>query len=225
MESRFAIATPRVVSASLIADDAEYLVAQEPVEGPEANDTLAEAARLLATQPDAALTEAVRILRADPDNVQALLLSAAALRLLGEPGRAAQAEHDSLRASMQQPAVAQAAKALNEGRADVAERLIRPHLAARPGDPVALRMIAAIARITGRHQEALPMLGRALELVPSYAPARQDLAEVFVKLSRHEEALGQADFLLAMEPEHPLYLELRANILKAMGGDQPAASD
>ena len=185
---------------------------------------IAEAGRSLRDEPAAALAEATAILRETPDNVDALLLSAAALRRMDEHERATQAELEALRVSMLHPDMAAAARALNEGKAGAAERLLRPHLASHPRDPVALRMLAGVARAFGQSEDAVPMLRRALDLAPSYGPARQELADVLAKLARREEALEQAERLLAAQPGHPPYLDLKANILNGMGRYEEAAA-
>jgi tetratricopeptide (TPR) repeat protein len=185
---------------------------------------IAAAGRLLAEQPAAALTVTIEVLREEPGNIDALLLSAAALRLLGQGERAWHAEKEALQASLRQPAMANAAQALNEGRLEDAERLLRPYLAGRPNDPAALRMLAGVARAYGRLEDAVPLLRQALELAPAYAPARHELADVYAKLSKRDEALAEAERLLAAEPGQATYLNLKANILNGMGRYQEAAA-
>ena len=175
-------------------------------------------------KPEAALAEASLALRERPGDVEALLMASAALRGLGEAERASKAEGEALRSSMQDPAVADAARALNEGKVEAAERLLRPHLSRQADDPPALRMLAAVARAAGRFDDALPLLRRAVQLAPSYEPARQELSDTFAKLARRDEALAEAGRLLAGRPDHPAYLDLKANILNSMGRYQEAAT-
>ncbi|HEY0446062.1 MAG TPA: sulfotransferase [Allosphingosinicella sp.] len=189
-----------------------------------ARDRIAALRPLLEEEPQTVLAEAAAILRSERDNIDALLISAAALRRLGQPSRGFQAEHEALRASLRQPPVAEAARALNEGRLHAAERLLRPYLDEQPDDPAALRMMAAVARMSDRQEDAVPLLQRALDLAPDYAPARQELADAFAKLSRRDEALKEAGKLLAAQPDHPPYLDLKANILNGMGRYEEAAA-
>jgi tetratricopeptide (TPR) repeat protein len=181
-------------------------------------------AGLVLGKPEAALEQASERLRSQPGDVEALLLAAAALRGLGEPKRALDAERKALQSSMEEPAVAEAARALNEGKLAAAERLLRPHLADQADDPPALRMLAAIARAAGRSDDALPLLRRALQLAPSYEAARQELADVYAKLARRDEALAEAEELLTVRPDHPPFLDLKANILNSMGRYEEAAA-
>ena len=66
------------------------------------------------------------------------------------------------------PRLIEAAKALNEGRYDIAERLLKPHLMEDPFDVRAIRMLAELAARLGRLRDSETLLRRALEIDPHY---------------------------------------------------------
>ena len=161
--------------------------------------------------------KALQRVKKAPADLQAMLDEAAALRRSGDHAGATQAEQEALRLSFRDPDIAAAAEMLNKRDVVSAERLLRPRLSRQADDPVALRMLAAVARAYRQFGDAHRMLSRALELAPSYEPARQELSDVLTRLGRRPEALAEADILLRMRPDRPDYLTLKANILDGMG--------
>jgi hypothetical protein len=94
-------------------------------------------------------------------------------------------------ATAQAPApslAAEAWRAVQERRADDAERLFQQLTAARPGDARAWVGYAAAALLRGRDHDARPRLERALALEPADAEAALLLSDVFFRQGRVDDA-------------------------------------
>ena len=107
-----------------------------------------------------------------PDLTEAWRALADQLTAAGDAAGADRAYAQHIRASVNDPALMQAALALCAEDLPLAERLLREHLKARPTDVAAIRMLAELATRLGRHGDAEALLGRCLELAPSFAGAR-----------------------------------------------------
>ena len=158
--------------------------------------------RAVALRPD--LTDAWRVLGDE-------------LTLAGDTAGADAAYAQHIRASVGDPKLMEAARALCDERLDVAERLLRDHLKRAPTDVAAIRMLAELATRLGRHRDAETLLTRCLELAPSFIGARHNLAVVLFRQSRSEEALVEIERLLAHDPRDPSYRNLLAAALSTLG--------
>jgi tetratricopeptide (TPR) repeat protein len=154
---------------------------------------------------------------------------AAAWRALAElltvagDAKAADAAHlSAVTAAIADPVLMEAAMALREGRLAVAEAALRQRLKAEPTDVAAIRMLAEVAAQIGRYQDAINLLGRALELSPSFNEARHAYVQVLLRHERPEEALKEAEHLLAAEPNNPAYSLLKAAVLVRLGDHETA---
>ncbi len=127
-----------------------------------------------------------------------------------------------LAAAQRDPALVEAALALQRNDLPVAERLLKARLRADPDDIAALRMLAELASRLGRAADSMELLQRALDLAPDFAAARLNYATVLHRANRLEEALAQLDALLAQAPRDPNALALKAAVL-ARTGDYEAA--
>jgi tetratricopeptide (TPR) repeat protein len=150
--------------------------------------------------------------------------SSAAWRALGdqltilEDGPGADAAYaQAIRASVRDPRLMDAARALVEGKLAVAEGLLKIHLKRQPTDVAAIRMLAEVAARLGRFEDAEKLLKRALELAPSFLAARHNYALVLHRQSKAADALAQIDLLLAADPHNPSYRFLRASALTRIG--------
>lgn len=85
---------------------------------------------------------------------------------------------------------ARAWQAVQERRAADAERLFAEVTAAAPSDARAWVGYAAAALLAGRDHDARPRLERAISLNPADADAALMLADVFVRQSRVDDAIG-----------------------------------
>jgi tetratricopeptide (TPR) repeat protein len=128
---------------------------------------------------------------------------------------AAYAQH--IRASVTDPRLMAAADALCDDRLAVAEQLLREHLKAHPTDVAAMRLLAETGTRLGRYGDVELLLARALELAPSFAGARYNLAVVLYRQQKGAEALPHLETLLAAEPNEPNYRNLMAACLGLVG--------
>ena len=148
----------------------------------------------------------------------------AELLFVGGDLKGADAAHqEAVKAAIADHVLMEAAVALREGRLAEAEPALRARLKAEPTDVAAIRMLAEVAAQIGRYQDAVNLLSRALELAPSFAEARHAYVQVLLRHERPEEALAEADRLLASDPANPAYGLLKAAVLVRLG-DQAAAS-
>lgn len=120
------------------------------------------------------------------------------------------------------PRLIEAAKALNEGRYDIAERLLKPHLMEDPFDVRAIRMLAELAARLGRLRDSETLLRRALEIDPNFTGARANLAMVLGRLGRPAEALELLEGLFETEPDRVGHLNLKAATLGRLGDFEQA---
>ena len=140
-----------------------------------------------------------------------------ALSLLGDEAGAAQAQARQIEASVSDPALLEAAKAMVEGRLAVAERALRAFLMDQPTDVAAIRMLAEVGARLGRYEDSETLLARCVELAPGFAAARHNHATVLYRQNRPVEALAELDTLLARDPKHPNYRMLKAAVLGQVG--------
>ena len=139
------------------------------------------------------------------------------LLLAGRTAEADAAYAKCIEASVDDPALMEAAAALVDGKLGPAERILRDHLKARPDDVAAMRMLAEIGTRLGRYADAEALLAQALDLAPSFTPARHNLAVVLYRQNRAAEALPHIERLLEVDPADPSYLNLKAASLTLTG--------
>jgi tetratricopeptide (TPR) repeat protein len=127
-----------------------------------------------------------------------------------------------LEATKANPALIEAATALNENRLSVAEHLLRPYIKVNPGDVYALRMLAEVGARLGRIDDADAILARCLELAPGFTAARHNYAIMLHRQGKTREALEQVDLLVKHNGRSGAYLALKAAILSKSGEYTPA---
>ncbi len=123
----------------------------------------------------------------------------------------------SVRASVHDIDLQQAAQALAANALHVAEPILKARLKSDPEDIAAIRMLAELAGRIGRYRDAESLLRRALELAPGFLPARSNLATVLHRQNRTVEALAELDLLLAADPENPTHANLKAAAVAKVG--------
>jgi tetratricopeptide (TPR) repeat protein len=165
------------------------------------------------------LQKAVRI---DPTHGGAWRTLGDQLSAAGEDAAAELAYEQHLAVSTRHPELIEAARALQQGKLAIAERLTRDVLKKDPVDVVAIRMLAAIGIRLGQLDDAKNLLERCLELAPSFHLARHGYALVLFRRYELDEALAQIDKLLRVEPNNPNYLILKGTILVRKGDHAPA---
>jgi predicted Zn-dependent protease len=162
----------------------------------------------------AALRHAVAL---KPDLADAWRALGDHLTATGDTAGADAAYAAQIKASTRDPRLLAPAVALQENDIPRAEALLREHLRQHPTDVAALRMLAEVAARLGRYGDAERLLGRCLELAPSFTAARHNLAVVLTRQNRAVEALAEARQLLDREPRNPGYRALMAAIQSQLG--------
>ncbi len=175
------------------------------------------AARATLGETAGAIEALRRAVELKPDMPEAWRTLCDQLGLIGDDSGAQAAYAQLIRASVHDPRLMEAAKALCDNRLAVAERLLRAHLQATPADPAALRMLAEVATRLGRYADAQPLLERCLELSPEFEGARYNLAIVLYRQQKAAEAMPHLDRLLAEAPDNPAYPNLLAACLGLVG--------
>ena len=131
----------------------------------------------------------------------------------GDDELAGRAYVNHVTASAKDPALIEAAVALNDGRIAVAERLLKAYLTKHPTDVAAIRMLAELAARLGRYRDSETLLTRALELAPEFRAARHNLAIVLLRQGKSLETLQQTEELLKAAPKDPGYRTIHAAAL------------
>lgn len=84
----------------------------------------------------------------------------------------------------------------------LAEEQFRQLLEREPGNPAYYRSLADVYGLTGRRQEMLPLLQKALELAPDDPENLADLGDWHLRRGELAEAERRAREALTLEPEH-----------------------
>ncbi|OGS52836.1 MAG: hypothetical protein A3J40_10295 [Erythrobacter sp. RIFCSPHIGHO2_12_FULL_63_10] len=174
-------------------------------------------ARLIESDPAAALERLRSAVARDPRNAPAWRLMGRALRAMEREEEAGEAEMAAIRATAYDPQMVAIAAAMLEGDLQQAEALLRERLIAQPTDAAAIRLMAELAARIGRLPDAEALLRRAIELAPAFTAARANLATVLYKQSRYEEAARVLDQVLAVDPANPGNRNLLAATLGRIG--------
>jgi predicted Zn-dependent protease len=112
------------------------------------------------------------------------------------------------------PQYADALSALNANRLEAAEAMVKERIRREGEDEAALLLLAIIAVRRGDDAMAEPLLRKALELAPGSARAREELARLWMRQGRIDEALPSIDRLLAADPHNIQLSLLKAEALR-----------
>jgi len=185
---------------------------------------LDNAARLSLHDPALAIEQLQEILKVHPGHAGTRAMLARVYRtiadqltLAGDTERASAAYAQSIRHSVHDPVLQQAATALCRNDLAVAERLLRERLKQAPTDVAAIRMLAEIGARLGRHRDAENLLLRAIELAPDFEAARHNIAIIQFRQQKLEEARSHIDWLLDRDPHNLQYRNLKAATLARLG--------
>ena len=170
-----------------------------------------------AERRDEALVSLRRAVQLAPDFADAWRALGDQLTSAGDGAGADAAYAQHIKASTKDPRLLSAAAALCSNDIPTAEALLRAHLRKFPTDVPAIRMFAEVAARLRRYQDAENLLARCLELSPSFDAARHQYALVLHRHNKPAAALREIDALLAREPHHPGYRNLKAAILARIG--------
>ena len=189
---------------------------------PNVSAALAHGRKLLEREPRLAAEQAREILASVPGSADGYRLLGEALRRTGEDDAANDAELAAISASVRDPELIRAGRALVDNDLPGAEAILRPLLKRRPTDAAAIRMMAELAARLGRRIDAENLLRRAIELAPGWAAARSNLATILYRQHRAEEALAELDRIERMGAEDDAQRNLRAAALGRLGGYEEA---
>ncbi len=76
----------------------------------------------------------------------------------------------------------------------------------------------------GRFQESIAFYNRAIVARPDFAPARQNLAAIWLQLGKYDEAIAESHAALALQPDRPLALNTLGVALAHRGRLEDAVS-
>lgn len=131
-------------------------------------------------------------------------------------------QHSSSGSLPADPRLREAIQALDAGRIEAAERLLRSRLEEQPDDVNALRMLAEVAIRCNIREDAEQLLARCLQIAPDFRAARYRYAQVLFELNKARDAVTEIDRLLQDNPDNPECLSLKAVAL-AQAGDTDQA--
>jgi tetratricopeptide (TPR) repeat protein len=139
------------------------------------------------------------------------------LSLEGDEAGSSRAYSRHVEASIAEPQLVLAARALHADRLADSEQICRRWLKRHPTDVTAMRLLADTGMRLGHFADACALLQRALELAPDFHVARHNLALCLLRLNRMDEALEQSRLLLARDPDNANLRVLLAGILVRVG--------
>jgi tetratricopeptide (TPR) repeat protein len=119
--------------------------------------------------------------------------------------------------AIRNPALIEAALALQDNRLHDAEPILKAHLKRDPFDVAAIRMLAELAGRIGRYKDSENLLRRAVELAPSFKAARSNLALVLYRQGQAAEAIAELDLLLDDDPDDLSNFNLKAAASSRIG--------
>jgi tetratricopeptide (TPR) repeat protein len=126
--------------------------------------------------------------------------------------------------AIRNPALIEAALALQDNRLHDAEPILKSHLKRDPFDVAAIRMLAELAGRIGRYKDSENLLRRAVELAPSFKAARSNLALVLYRQGRAAEAIDELDQLLDENPDDLGNSNLKAAASSRIGDYEEAVA-
>ncbi|RAK66597.1 hypothetical protein DJ019_08265 [Phenylobacterium kunshanense] len=149
-------------------------------------------------------------------------LLARELRKVGRAGPAWRADLSGVHAASRDPELLNAAVAMNDGRFQDAEAMVRARLAEDPDDPPANRLLGEIRWRQGDMTEALALVERAVWVAPGFDLARDFLVRLLIQTNRLPEALEHAETLARSPIQSPSHDLLRASVLVRLGAQEEA---
>lgn len=141
---------------------------------------------------------------------------------LGDTRAAEEAYTRHLQAATWEPLLVEARQAARARDWQRAAQLLRIHLAANPGDVLAVMLQADVELAAARLPEAAALFEQVLRRVPSHLPARCGHAMVHIRSRDYALALRELEDILVRVPEHHDALSLKATALSQIGDSQSA---
>ncbi len=149
-------------------------------------------------------------------------LLAKELRKAGRREEAWGADLSGVHASSQNPELVKAAVAMNGGRLDEGESILKARLDRLPEDAAATRLLGEIYWRRGDMAQALALVERAVDLAPGFDLARDFLIRLLLQANRLPEALKHAEALAASPIRAPGNDLILASVLVRLGNQDRA---
>ena len=102
------------------------------------------------------------------------------------------------------------------------ERGLKQYLVDHSDDADAHFLLARTVNRRGKTRDAETLLARCLDLAPDYIAARFQRARLLMRRHEFGQALLETDKLLAGDKGNPLFRQLKADVLRTVGGDDEA---
>lgn len=184
---------------------------------------LANANRLLAHDPAAALKHAEALVRQKSD-ARVFRLAAKACRKLGMQADAEGAELGAIQASLAEPEMKSAALAEAEGSSSEALAIATRFLQGNPDDLLAMTVIAEASINLWLLEEAEETLRAIRKRAPTFLRASMLLATCLIKQVRMGDAIAVLDEVVARKPTNITALTFLAQTRATVGDIEEAAS-
>jgi tetratricopeptide (TPR) repeat protein len=137
-------------------------------------------------------------------------------RALAESGHHAESENavkEAFRLNPTKAALADAERAIRDGRLENAEKTLRELISKEPRNARAIRMLGSIALEANRYKAAKRLLERAVELAPGVAIGWTDLSNVHLKKDDYDKALDAVQRAIDIDPGFAHAYVAKGNIL------------
>lgn len=118
---------------------------------------------------------------------------------------------------IRKPQLQRIAAGLRDSETSHAEAILREYLDRRPDDADAVFLAARLAVQQDRRYDAVSLLARCMRLAPDFRAARFEYAKLLLRLHRHDAALAEISRLLETDADNPLFLQMKAGVLEAVG--------
>jgi predicted Zn-dependent protease len=160
--------------------------------------------------------------RQQPQVAPGWFLLAKELRKAGRTQDAWRADLSGVHACSRDPELLKAAVAMNDGRLDEAEAMLKKRLDLLPDDPAGTRLLGEVKWRQGDMTEALALVERAVALAPGFDLARNFLIRLLLQTNSLPEALEHAELLIASPVRAPGNDLMLASVLVRLGDQERA---
>lgn len=175
-----------------------------------------------ADSPRQAIAALEKLTRLQPGVASGWFLLAKELRKARRQQDAWRADLSGVHASSRDPELLRAAVAMNEGKLDDGEAILKARLDRMPDDPPACRLLGEINWRRGDMTEAVKLIERVVDISPGFDLARDFLIRLLLQSNRLPEALEHAEILGASPLKNPGYDLVKASVLVRLGDQERA---
>jgi len=124
------------------------------------------------------------------------------------------------RRPLRHPALRDARQALDRNRPDLAALMLNPFREKHRNDVDAMNLLAETWLCQERKREAEMLLAQCVERAPGFDAARFNYANALQQMNKPGPALEQVETLLTKDPRNPLYRDMKAVLLAALGNQE-----